>query len=116
MKKLIAFLLAMFALSTCFVLFAHADMDEGSFDNWYVVVGPYGYSYDGYGYDHDTGEEFTYHEYLKPGIKIRVHEFSTEDKKFRLVVWDENFESKGSGIFSVTDAQLEKYFIGEKKP
>lgn len=116
MKKLLAFLLAVLALSTCLALFVHADMDEGSFDNWYVVVGPSGYSYNGYGYDDEKGEDFTYHEYLKPGIRIRVQEFSTQSKTYMLVVQDEKFESKGSGIFSVTDAQLEKYFIGEKKP
>lgn len=116
MKKLFAFLLAVLMLCVCFVLAAYADMDEGTFDDWYVVVGPSGYRYEGYDYDYDNEKELTYHEYLKPGVKVRVQEFRTDEKKYMMVVRDENFETKGNGIFFVTDAQLEKYFIGEKKP
>ena len=116
MKKLTAVVLMLMVLMGAFGFGVYADMDDGDFDGWFVVCGPAGYSYDGLDYDYETERDIPYHEYLKPGTRLRVQEYDFASKKYMLVVDDDNFTSKGNGILHVTETQLDKYFSGDKKP
>ena len=118
MKRLLAFLLCMFVLTTCFTLFVHADMDEGDFDGWYVVCGPAGYRFKDHLFDDRSDTPSMYWENLIPGTKLRVQEYDFETKEYMLVISDNDLGSryKGTGIVYVSESQLDKYFSGEKKP
>ena len=113
MKRIIAFtitLLLLFSMSIA----AHADLDEGDFNNWYVRCGPSGYSFVDRPY-FDTPEGADLHDYLKPGTRLWVHSFDRETKKYLLSIDDDNHKIKGIGHLYVTEAELNKYFVGEKQ-
>jgi len=113
MKKIIAFAVVLLLFCSGWMV-AYADLDEGEFDNWYVICGPAGYSFE----DHDYGENMegvTIPDYIEPGIRLWVHSFDPATKKYLLAIRDENHDIKGFGHVYVTEAQLNKYFIGEKK-
>ncbi len=113
MKKCTALaliLMLLFALQFA----AFADLDEGDFEDWYVRCGTAGYAFVDqpyYGIDENTD----LHDFLEPGTKLRVHSYDSTEKTYLLVVDDDHHETKGSGFVYVTEAQLNKYFVGEKK-
>lgn len=113
MKKCTALaliLMLLFALQFA----AFADLDEGDFDDWVVRCGAAGYAFVDqpyYGIDENTD----LHDFLEPGTKLYVHSYDSTEKTYLLVVDDDRHETKGSGFVYVTEAQLNKYFIGEKK-
>ena len=111
MKKIAAFALVLFLFFSVSIP-AFADLDEGDFDNWEVVCGPAGFSFvDVPDYDQE-GEDM--HDWLEPGVKLWVHSFNSETKQYLLVISSEsNHKRKGHGFVHVTEAQLNKYFIGE---
>ena len=112
MKRIVAFVITLLLL-TSVSLPAYADLDNGDFDNWYVLCGPAGYSFvdvpDLYQEDEDL------HDYIEPGIRIWVHSFDSKTKEYLLVISDENHKNKGKGFAHVPEDDFEKYFIDEKK-
>ena len=113
MKKIAALTIVfMLLVSTCMPAFA--DLDEGDFDNWYVVCGPAGFSFVDAPEPDQEGQDM--HDYLEPGVKLWVHSFDSETKKYLLVISSEsNHKIKGHGFVNVTEDQLNKYFVGDKQ-
>ena len=114
MKRITAFavtLLLMFSLSIA----AFADLGDSDFENWTVVCGPSGFSFVDVP-DYDTAPNADLHDHLEPGLKLWVHSYDTDTKKYLLTIDGESgHKIKGSGFVHVTEAQLSKYFIGEKQ-
>lgn len=114
MKRIVAFvvvLLMLFSLSIA----AYADLGDSDFKDWSVITGPAGFSFVDVPYI-DTDPNLDLHDYLKPGTKLWVHDFDKDTKKYLLVIdRDSGHKIKGCGFVNVTEAQLDKYFTGEKK-
>lgn len=113
MKKLVSLMIAallLFSLS----LPAFADLDEGDFGDWYVICGMGGYSFEDTPWLDQEDEDM--HDTLEPGTRLHVHSFDSSSKKYLLVIDDRGtHEIKGHGFVYVTEEQLNKYFVGEKK-
>jgi uncharacterized protein YraI len=114
MKKIATFTIVLLLLFSM-AMPAFADLGDSDFDNWSVVTGPSGFSFVDVPY-YDTPENADLHDYLKPGTKLWVHSYDTESKKYLLTIDGESgHKIKGAGHVLVTEAQLDKYFVGEKE-
>jgi len=115
LKKIVAFavvLLMLFPLSIA----AYADLGDSDFKDWSVVTGPAGFSFVDVPEIDQEGEDM--HDYLEPGVKLWVHSFDSETKKYLLVLdYESNILSdaadgmeltilKAKEISSWTDAPL----------
>ena len=113
MKRIIVFAITILLIFSMSIV-AFADLGDADFDNWTVVCGPAGFYFEDVPKIEQEGEDM--HDYLEPGTKLWVHSFYTPDKTYLLVIdYESNHKKKGHGFVSVTEAQLNKYFIGEKK-
>ena len=113
MKKIISVLIALL-LAAVMYLPVYADMGGPIFDDWYVVCGVNGFDFDDFYYN-DNDEEVKIHEHIEPGIRLQVYDYIDDSKEYTLVIVDERFESKGRGIVSVRESELEKRFVDDKK-
>ncbi len=113
MKKIISVLIALL-LAAVMYLPVYADMGGPIFDDWYVVCGVNGFDFDDFYYN-DNDEEVKIHKHIEPGIRLQVYDFIDDSQEYTLVIVDERFESKGRGIVSVRESELEKRFVDDKK-
>lgn len=114
MKKFAAVLLSLIIIASSCIM-AFADLGAAEFDNWYVVCGMDGFDFNDYAYDYEKDIEYNFPGHVKPGIKLQVHSFDSESKKYLLICSDENFEYKGNGFVNVTEAELNSKFIDATK-
>lgn len=115
MKKIVSLMIAAL-LMLSLGLPAFADTDGAGFDDWIVVCGPAGYSFEDELYDEDSDTITKVQAKLKPGTKLHVEDYLFDTKEYRL--WNQDWtEGSGqSGTVYVKEKDLDKYFIGKKKP